>query len=119
MPTLCEPIIELSICDKNVKIAENLQDLTLIVSNLSGETIKKYELQSVAGDITLTDIEISDKKTGFANTTKTFKLQLRHLDNAPASFQYVDCKGNQMETDVIRLRFIECDYLNDVLNEIC
>jgi hypothetical protein len=111
---LCEPIIELSICDKNVKIAENVQDLKLIVYKGS-ERQCTYELTSIAGDIVLTDTEILD----FGNTSSTFKLQLRYEDNSPASFIYFDCAGNETETDVIRLRFIECGELNDVLNEIC
>jgi len=111
---LCEPIIELSICDKNVKIAENIQDLTLIVHK-GNERKRNYELPSVAGNIVLTDVEILD----FATTAHTFKLQLKYADNTPASFQYIDCQGNEMESEVIRVRFIECGELNDVLNEIC
>jgi len=115
MGNLCEPIIELSICDKNIKIAENAQDLTLIVSNLSGQTIKKYELPSIAGGISLTDVEILE----FATTAHTFKLQLKYADNTPASFQYIDCQGNEMESEIIRVRFSDCGDINDVLNEIC
>jgi hypothetical protein len=114
MANLCEPIIELSICDKNIKIAENIQDLTLLVYK-GNQRQCNFELPSVAGVISLTDVEILD----FATTAHTFKLQLKHADNTPASFQYIDCQGNEMESDIIRVRFIECGELNDVLNEIC
>ena len=114
MGNLCEPIIELSICDKNVKIAENAQDLNLIVYK-GNQRQCNFELPSVFGDIVLTDVEILD----FATTAHTFKLQLRYADNTPASFQYINCAGDLMEASVVRVRFIECGELNDVLNEIC
>lgn len=114
MGNLCEPIIELSICDKNIKIAENVQDLTLIVYK-GVQRQCNFELTSVAGDIVLTDVEILE----FATTAHTFKLQLRHSDNTPASFQYIDCQGNEMESEIIRVRFIECGEQNEVLYEVC
>jgi hypothetical protein len=114
MGNLCEPIIELSICDKNVKIAENAQPLTLIVYK-GNQRQCDFELTSVAGVISLTDVEILD----FATTAHTFKMQLRKSDNKPADFDYVDCHGNTHKADTIRVRFVECGELNDVLNEIC
>jgi hypothetical protein len=113
MGNLCEPIIELSICDKNVKIAENDQDLNLIVKGNQRQC--NIELASIAGDIVLTDSEILE----FATTVHTFKMQLRHLDNSPADFDYIDCHGNSHKAETIRVRFVECGELNDVLNEIC
>lgn len=110
----CEPIIELSICDKNVKIAENLQDLTLIVYK-GNQRQCNFEILSVAGDIVLTDTEILE----FASTAHTFKLYLRYADNTRANFQYFNCEGDEMLSDVIRLRFVECVEQNYVLNEIC
>lgn len=114
MPTLCEPIIELSICDKNVKIAENIQDLTLIVYK-GNQRQCSFEIPSIAGDIVLTDTEILE----FGSTAHTFKLYLKYADNSRANFQYYNCEGDEMQSEVIRLRFIECGELNDVLNEIC
>lgn len=114
MANLCEPIIELSICDKNVKIAENVQDLTLLVYK-GNQRQCNFELPSVAGDIVLTDVEILE----FATTSHTFKLQLRYADNTPATFEYIDCQGNKMESEVIRVRFVDCVEINDVLNEVC
>lgn len=112
--TLCEPKIMLSICDSNVKIAESLTDLTLIVykGNIRQCNI---ELTEIAGDIVLTDNEI----LSFAAEGVTFKLQLRDNDNAPVDFMYVDCNGNDQLAEVIRLTFMDCEYQNDFLYEIC
>ena len=112
--TLCEPKIMLSICDSNVKIAESLTDLTLIVykGNIRQCNI---ELTEIAGDIVLTDNEI----LSFAAEGVTFKLQLRDNNNAPVDFMYVDCNGNDQLAEVIRLTFMDCEYQNDFLYEIC
>ena len=112
--TICEPKIMLSICDSNVKIAESLTDLTLIVykGNIRQCNI---ELSEIAGDIVLTDNEI----LSFAAEGVTFKLQLRDNNNAPVDFMYIDCNGNDQLAEVIRLTFMDCEYQNDYLYEIC
>ena len=112
--TLCEPKIMLSICDSNVKIAESLTDLTLIVykGNIRQCNI---ELTQIAGDIVLTDNEI----LSFGAEDVTFKLQLRDSNNAPVNFMYIDCNGDDQLAEVIRLRFMDCDLQNDYLYEIC
>ena len=114
MLTLCEPKIMLSICDQNVKIAESLTDLTLIV--WKGNIRKcNIELTSIAGDIVLTDSEI----LAFGAEGVTFKLQLRDENNAPVEFMYKDCAGVDQVAETIRLTFMDCETQNDVLNEIC
>jgi hypothetical protein len=112
--TLCEPKIMLSICDSNVKIAESLTDLTLIVykGNIRQCNI---ELAEIAGDIVLTDNEI----LSFAAEGVTFKLQLRDNNNVAVDFMYIDCNGNDQLAEVIRLTFMECEEQNDFLYEIC
>lgn len=112
--TLCEPKIMLSICDSNVKIAESLTDLTLIVykGNIRQCNI---ELTEIAGDIVLTDNEI----LSFAAEGVTFKLQLRDNNNVAVDFMYIDCNGNDQLAEVIRLTFMECEEQNDFLYEIC
>jgi hypothetical protein len=114
MNTLCEPKIMLSICDSNVKIAESLTDLTLIVykGNIRQCNI---ELTEIAGDIVLTDNEI----LSFAAEGVTFKLQLRDNNNVAVNFMYIDCNGNDQLAEVIRLTFMECEEQNDYLYEIC
>jgi hypothetical protein len=101
-------------CDYNVKIAESLTDLTLIVykGNIRQCNI---ELTEIAGDIVLTDNEI----LSFGAEGVTFKLQLRDSNNEPVNFMYIDCEGNDKLAEVIRLTFIDCDLQNDYLYEIC
>ncbi len=101
-------------CDYNVKIAESLTDLTLIVykGNIRQCNI---ELTEIAGDIVLTDNEI----LSFGAEGVTFKLQLRDNNNAAVNFMYIDCEGNDQIAEVIRLTFIDCDLQNDYLYEIC
>ena len=112
--TLCEPKIMLSMCDFNVKIAESLTDLTLIVYKGNVRQCN-IELTEIAGDIVLTDNEI----LSFGAEGVTFKLQLRDANNAPANFMYVDCNGDDQLAEVIRLTFMECEEQNDFLYEIC
>ena len=112
--TLCEPKIMLSMCDFNVKIAESLTDLTLIVYKGNVRQCN-IELTEIAGDIVLTDNEI----LSFGAEGVTFKLQLRDANNAPANFMYVDCNGDDQLAEVLRLTFMECEEQNDFLYEIC
>jgi hypothetical protein len=112
--TLCEPKIMLSICDSNVKIAESLTDLTLIVYKGNVRQCN-IELTEIAGDIVLTDNEI----LSFAAEGVTFKLQLRDNNNVAVDFMYIDCNGNDQLAEVIRLTFMECEEQNDFLYEIC
>jgi hypothetical protein len=111
----CEPIIELSICDKNVKIAENVNDLTLIVYK-GNQRQCDFELPSIDGVISLTDTEILE----FATTAHTFKFQLRDPQtNEMVDFEFIDCNGFEMLANVVRVRFIECGEQNDVMYEVC
>jgi hypothetical protein len=112
--TLCEPKIMLSICDSNVKISESLTNLTLIVYKGNVRQCN-IELTEIAGDIVLTDNEI----LSFAAEGVTFKLQLRDDNNAPVDFMYIDCNGDDQLAEVIRLTFMDCEYQNDYLYEIC
>jgi hypothetical protein len=104
----------LSICDSNVKIAESLTDLTLIVYKGNVRQCN-IELTEIAGDIVLTDNEI----LSFAAEGVTFKLQLRDNNNVAVDFMYIDCNGNDQLAEVIRLTFMECEEQNDFLYEIC
>ncbi len=114
MINLCEPKVMLSICDSNVKIAESVEDLKLIVwkGNVRQCDI---ELTSIAGDIVLTDNEI----LAFGAEGVTFKLQLRDENNAAVDFMYKDCNGVDQVAETIRLTFMDCDTQNDFLYEIC
>ena len=63
----------------------------------------------------MTDNEI----LSFGAEGVTFKLQLRDDNNAPVDFMYVDCNGDDQLAEVIRLTFMDCEYQNDYLYEIC
>lgn len=111
---LCEPKIELSICDSNVKIGEGTGEFTLIIHK-GNKRICNIDLSDIAGDIVLTDAEILE----FATEGQTFKLQLRDVNNAPVELMYKDCTGQDAVAETIRLTFMECDAQNDFLYEIC
>ncbi|MFN9320901.1 MAG: hypothetical protein ACK58Q_09980 [Chitinophagales bacterium] len=114
MSTLCEPICRISMCDSSVKIAESNEDLTLLISQ-SNKQFCPIELTSIAGDIVLTNPEIID----FGAEGPTFKIQLRDSNNTPVELMYKDCDGLDAVAFTIRLRFLDCEYQNDFLYEIC
>lgn len=110
----CYPRIILNICDINVKIAESADPVYLYVKK--GITpICRHELTPISGDIFLTDTEILD----FGNEGIVYKLRLRTETNEPIPFIYYDCEGAQLESEEIRLEFINCDEPNTHLNEAC
>lgn len=111
---MCEPIITLNICDNSVKIAESAE--TVILKVYRGASLEcSYELEPISGEIFITDTEILD----FGNESATFKLNLKTATNQSVNFIYNDCTGASVESEYIRVRFIECGELNTELNETC
>ena len=112
--TTCEPVCRISMCDSSVKIAESNEDLTLLIYN-SNKPLCPIELNSIAGDIVLTNAEIID----FGAENTIFKIQLRDSNNTPVELMYKNCNGQDAVAFTVRLRFLDCESQNDFLYEIC
>ena len=112
---MCEPLIELNICDDSVKIAEGsgIYILRVVKSNTK---VVIYEIEDDAGDILISNEMIID----FANTSHVFKVYLTQ-DNEIIPMIYFDCMNTQLEADKIRLKFtdVETEYQNTRLDEVC
>lgn len=118
MNTLCEPICRLSICDTDVLLADTTRNNQLFKLLVWKGNIRQcdYELPSDnTGNIYLTNTEIIE----FATEGQTFKLQLRDEDNKVVELDYIDCQGNAMKAELIRVTFIDCEAENNALYETC
>ena len=110
----CYPLIELSICDNDVLVANSSDDAVLHVRK-GVKTICSYDILTTSGHLKLTDVEILD----FGSINGVYTLQMKNSANEIIPFEYTDCTGTPQVADAIRVRFNDCVNINSELNEVC
>ncbi len=113
MSNYCYPLLEASICSKNVLIAFSANDCIMSFKR-KGQTCR-VEIQPLNGEIFLTDTEILE----FFDNANIFTISLVDDTFTNIPINYIDCQGNFESANTVKIQFSDCEFDTDTLFEVC
>lgn len=113
MNSYCIPLLDASICSKELFLAYATSDCILSFTK-KGQRCS-IDLPVNNGEIFLTDTEILET----FDTANYFTLSLKDSTGTQIGIEYIDCLGNSVNANEVRIKFNECLTETDYLEEIC